>query len=290
MSYPAATHFGKIKIGTLEIPVAVLKDGTRLITQSGIHKALGKAAPNSRQIQQASEFPTFLSPINLRPFVDQDLVSLITPIRFIGKGSVLAYGYRAECFPKICEVYLKARDKGCLALSQENIAVMADIIIRSIATVGIISLVDEATGYQSTRDRDALQKILELYISKELLPWTKRFPDEFYTQIFRLKGWKDLDSNKNRPSCLGKFTGDIVYDRIAPDLLNELKNSKPPEDTECKKVRLHQRLTRATGIPALDRHLAAVIAVMKLSNTWEQFLHQLNIVFPKPKINMDGKK
>lgn len=35
-----------------------------------------------------------------------------------------------------------------------------------------------------------LQLILEKYVSQELLPWAKRFPDEFYKQMFRLKGWE----------------------------------------------------------------------------------------------------
>mgnify|MGYP003561277120 CR=1 FL=1 len=55
--------------------------------------------------------------------------------------------------------------------------------MRAFARVGITALVDEATGYQYERENDELQKILKAYISEELLPWQKRFPDIFYNCI-----------------------------------------------------------------------------------------------------------
>jgi len=39
--------------------------------------------------------------------------------------------------------------------------------------VGIIALVDEATGYQRLREELALASILEKFIAKEPQPWTK---------------------------------------------------------------------------------------------------------------------
>jgi hypothetical protein len=51
---------------------------------------------------------------------------------------------------------------------QEHIAKQAEILVRGFAGVGIIALVDEATGYQQDRARDALSRILEAFIAKEL--------------------------------------------------------------------------------------------------------------------------
>jgi hypothetical protein len=80
-------------------------------------------------------------------------------------------------------------------------------LVRAFAKVGIVALVDEATGYQYDREKDALQKILEQYISPELLPWEKRFPDEFYREIFKLKGWDfTVNGINKRPSIIGKWT------------------------------------------------------------------------------------
>ena len=44
---------------------------------------------------------------------------------------------------------------------QLETAQQAEIIMRGLAHIGIIALVDEATGYQRDRASDALSKILE---------------------------------------------------------------------------------------------------------------------------------
>ena len=82
--------------------------------------------------------------------------------------------------------------------------------MRGLATVGVIALVDEATGYQRIRVERALATILEKFIAKDLQPWTKTFPYEFYERIFKLKGWPMPDGAK-RPSVIGKYTNDYVY-------------------------------------------------------------------------------
>jgi hypothetical protein len=60
-------------------------------------------------------------------------------------------------------------------------------LLRAFATVGIIALVDEATGYQEVRKRNELQQILEAYLKDEFAPWTKKFPDEYYKHLLRLR-------------------------------------------------------------------------------------------------------
>ena len=87
-------------------------------------------------------------------------------------------------------------------------------------------LVDEATGYQRIRTERALVTILEKFIAKELQPWTRTFPYEFYDQIFRLRGSPGPDGVK-RPSIIGHYTNDFVYVRLAPGVLEELKRVTP---------------------------------------------------------------
>lgn len=57
--------------------------------------------------------------------------------------------------------------------------------MRGFARVGIIALVGEATGYQ----RD-LARILEAFITKELQPYVRTFPTDFYQEMFRLRGYE----------------------------------------------------------------------------------------------------
>ncbi|MEL5367319.1 P63C domain-containing protein, partial [Serratia nevei] len=87
------------------------------------------------------------------------------------------------------DVYLQAREAGVITRSNQlDTARKAEILVRSLAKVRIIALVDEATGYQELRPRDALQAFLDKVISKELAAWAKKFPDEFYENIYKLRG------------------------------------------------------------------------------------------------------
>jgi hypothetical protein len=196
------------------------------------------------------------------------------------KGST-AWGYRAEILPKVCEVYLKARDANALLKTQEKFAAACDLIVRGLAHVGIIALVDEVTGYQAVRSRQALEEILEKFISKELRKWAKTFPDEFYEQMFRLRDWQYVPFSVKRPVIIGKFTNDLVYERLAPGVLEELKRITPRDEKGRTKQRFFQRLTEDVGHPRLREHLTAVIALMRASTKWDQFYRMLQRALPK---------
>lgn len=276
-----ATHRGVLPLGGLNIPCAVLEDGTRVLSQGGFLQAIGRSrTPKGKTGSSVAEIPTFLAPINLKPFIDDELILSTKPIKYqIAKTTYL--GYRAECLPKVCEIYLRARDARALLDSQKGIAVKADIVVRALAHVGIIALVDEATGYQEVRDREALQQILDAYISKELAAWAKRFPDEFYREMFRLKGWQWKGMKVNRPSVVGHYTNDIVYDRLAPGVLAELRKLNPPDEKGQRKDRHHQWLTTDLGHPKLAQHLSGLIALMKASTSWSRFTRLVRRAYPK---------
>lgn len=193
----------------------------------------------------------------------------------------IAHGIKAEIIPKICEVWLDAEEHGQLGSRQKQIAAKAKMIMRGLAHVGIIALVDEATGYQDVRRRDALQEILDAYLKKELAAWAKRFPDEFYKQIYRLRGWEWRGRHVNPPQVVAHYTNDFVYDRIAPGIREELERRMPRTETGRKKGRLHQLFTDDIGHPALAQHLHAVTTLMKASTSWDQFKLMLDTALPK---------
>lgn len=282
-----ATHEGVLKIGEISLACAVLEDGTRVLSQTALTKGLGASRSGShwRRMKEgtSADLPVFLSAPNLRPFIDNDLASALKePVLYApAKGGYVGYGVDAKLIPRICDVFLKARDNDALKLGQYSVAAQADIIVRGLATVGIVALVDEATGYQSVRSREALEKILEEFISKELLKWTKMFPDEFYEEIFRLKGWNYKPFNCKRPATVGKLTNDVVYDRIAPGVLDQLKKVTPRNEKGRLKHKYHQRLTEDVGHPRLREHLWAVISIMKIFDNWEDFYKALQRSLPK---------
>jgi hypothetical protein len=177
--------------------------------------------------------------------------------------------------------FLDAAESKAVRPNQFHIVERCKILIRGLARVGIIALVDEATGYQEVRDRLALQAILDRFLRKELAAWAKRFPDEFYEQMFRLKTWQWRGMSVNRPSVVGKYTNDLVYERLAPGILEELQSRNPKDDKGHRKARHHQWLTEDVGHPALAQHLYAVIGFMRASRDWEGFYRILNRAFPK---------
>ena len=147
--------------------------------------------------------------------------------------------------------------------------------------MGIIALVDEATGYQDIRSKRALAEILEQFVDKELQAWVKTFPDDYYKELFRLRGLSFPDGSVKRPQYFGVLTNDVVYKRLAPGVLDELKRVTPRDEEGRTKDRYFQRLTSNHGYPKLREHLGSVVAIMKLSETWPDFLAKLNRLHPR---------
>jgi hypothetical protein len=201
------------------------------------------------------------------------------------KGS-RAFGYPAELLPKVCEVFIDAKEAGVLSHTQVRIAEQCKVLYRGFTVLGITALVDEATGYQEVRDKRALQAILDAFLGKELAAWAKRFPDEFYQEMFRLKNWQWRGMKVNRPSVVGKYTKDLVYERLAPELLTELEKRNPRDEKGNRKAKHHQWLTEDVGHPALAQHLYATIGFMRASSTWEQFYRMMQRAFPKKDTTM----
>ncbi|MAY86257.1 MAG: hypothetical protein CML02_05990 [Pseudooceanicola sp.] len=287
-----ATHRGRLRIGSVEIPCAVLKDGRRVLSGTGIANALGGRSGAAKRLKTEAEkdgahMPVFLASKNLLPYVTKDLTQgPLKPITY-SSGDGETEGYAAEALPEICNIWLQARQDGVLSPQQADRAQAAEIVMRGLAELGIIALVDEATGYQDTRDRDALQAILDKYLQKEFAAWAKTFPDSFYREIFRLRGWPWNAMSVARPGVVGRYTNDIVYERLAPGILEELQKMNPVKDSGHRSRKHFQHLTDEVGHPALAQHLHAVIGLMRASATWEQFKTMLDRAFPKKGTQME---
>jgi hypothetical protein len=281
---PNATHGSSdhpLKIGDIEIPCYVLEDGRRVITHSGMISSLGMSKGGGSNPSAGDRLARFATGKLLEPFATKDLRAGTEPILFHTPNGILAYGYEATILADLCEMVLAARQAGVLQKQQYHIAQRCEILVRGFARVGIIALVDEATGYQYARARKALEDILEEFISKELVKWAKMFPDDFYREMFRLRQWQYTPNSTRRPVHAAKLTIDLIYKRLAPGVLHELQKLTPRNDKGRLKQKLFQRLTEDVGHPRLREHLASVIALMRAFDTWEQFYRKLDRVFPK---------
>lgn len=263
-----ATHQGNLKIGDKILSCAVLEDRTRVIRTQAVFKAFGRIQRGGSRL---TNIPVFMDAKNLQSFIDKDLMQLIRPITYLDKKDKKVQGYNAVILPKLCKIYLDAREAKVLIKQQLSLARASEILLIGLSNVGIIALVDEVTGYQDIRKRDELHKILEAYIAPELMPWTKRFPQEFYKEIFRLNGWDYEPKTVKRPSVIGSWTNKYIYEQLPLGVLKELKKQTPKDSKGRRKHHFHRLLTEDIGNPHLEKQIAAVVPIMRLSTTWRKF-------------------
>lgn len=280
-----ATHTGELLIGDRRIECAVLEDGTRIVSQGTILTALDRAPTMGRRGLTQGRAP-FLSAANLRRFVSKELAAIEEPIVYrLPRSSGRSVGYRAEILPMVCEVYLDAKADEVLLPNQASAARAAEILIRGLARVGIIALVDEATGYQEVRARNELQKILEFYVRPEFRPWVKTFPDEFFREIYRLQGWEYRPGTSQRTPYVGKLIKHYVYEQLPGGVLEELERVNP--STSGRRSRKHhQHLTADTGNAHLDKQISTVTTLMRIARDLPEFEDLFERAFPPPQTRL----
>jgi len=282
-----AIHEGELTIGEITIPCSVLEGGIRVLSRRGVNVALGGSIGGVVKGESGGRsLPRILGTSAVRPFISNELMAgakeayVFHPLH----GGRTAFGYEATLLPMMCETILDADRAG--AIKNKEAVRLADTLLRGFARIGIIALIDEATGYQEVRDRKALEEILDRYLRKEYARWSKRFPDEFYQQIFRLRGWQWRGMKVNRPSAVANYTTDFVYARLAPGVLEELERLNPIDDGR-RAVKHHQWLTLDIGHPALQAHLSGIMAIMRGSTTWEHARRMIQRAYPRINTNLE---
>lgn len=290
----------ELDLAGVKIPCAVIDgpDGIqRVLTENGITLALlGSRSGASKRLKRTLEdqgalAPLFLAPRQLSEFISEELrEGPLKPIDYLD-GDRVVRGYEASILPAVCNVWLRAREAGALQSQQLAKAQKAELLTRALAETGIVALVDEATGYQSVRPQNALQEYLKLIIREQLAAWVKKFPDEFFENIYKLKGWPWPGMKKNRYSVVGYYIRDLVYERLAPGALRELEGKSPKDEKGQRLNKLHQWLTEDIGDPMLANHLHTLIMFQRLSIAngygWRRFVQMVNQVMPKKGVNLE---
>lgn len=259
------------------IPCYVLEDGTRVLSGRWMQEALKMVdEPKEWMTASGQRLNRYLWQKSLQPFIYKEKeVDHFKPLECYHWEQKIN-GYEATVLVDICDAFLEARKHINLSPRQAIIAEQCEILMRSFAKIGIIALVDEATGYQYDRERDELQKILRSYISEELLPWQKRFPDIFYTELFRLNWWDyTVKGIKKRPSVIGHWTNQLIYKQLPQWVLEELKAKTPVNKSWNRTANFHQSLTPDVGNPHLEEQIKKIITLFQLSDNmehmWAQF-------------------
>lgn len=269
---PKAQYEGVLQLGETSLEVAVLDNDVRVIKQTDVFRALGRPARgNARGEIDEIKIPPFMDAKNLQVYINEEIKVLIKRVEYEDINGKQQQGYDCQLLPMVCELYLQARTDRLLTKNQEDTAQKAELLVRSLARVGIIALVDEATGYQYKREKDELQRILKAYISEELLPWQKRFPDIFYRELFRLNRWDfTVKGIKQRPGVIGKWTNKLIYEQLPDGVLQVLKSKTPKSSKGNKTARYHQSLTLDTGNPHLEAQIQQIITIFQIPDTMDE--------------------
>jgi P63C domain. len=229
---------------------------------------------------EAGQLPYVLQAAELQPYISDELRDAISePIVFKNTSGVgAAYGLDATLLPELCEVWLSAEKDGALKQRHHlNTARKAEALYKALARVGAVALVDEATGYQKERERDELAKLLEQFIAKEMRPWVRVYPPEFFEELCRLRG-VPFKANMRKPQYFGHLVNNITYDRMAPDLKAILKEERARANKQGAKM--HQFLSEGVGNEMLQKRFAGIVTLMKVCDNYDDFIELLERVHP----------
>jgi hypothetical protein len=277
-----------LKIAEIELDCFVLNNSQRVISQRGMFRGLGvtRGGPrdNMKPDQGGAELPRFATQNWLLRHLSNDLqMALRNPILFSAPSASRIFGYPATILPDICDAVLAARAAGDTTERQEGIVGRAERLIRAFAKVGIIALIDEATGYQQFRARDELQKILAAYVAPELMPYTQRFPQSFYAELHRVRGWKYAPGSNKRNHYIGKLTNELIYKQLPSGVLQELRSKNPVIPERKRRQNLHYMfLTEEVGDPHLQKQIIAVTTLLSVADDWKDFVRLFSKKF-KPR-------
>ncbi|HEV1996415.1 MAG TPA: P63C domain-containing protein [Candidatus Acidoferrum sp.] len=295
---PQASHDGPLHIGDAVLIAANLPNGKRLLSQTTMLTAIGRS-PNppagTGVLATLDGLPSFLRAEVLKPFISEELMLSTTPIHFKLKNGTRTVGYDAMLLPMVCEVYLRLRDHLSSRLADgdaaekrrarsvlrqyKHIVEACDRLTRGLARRGIIALIDDATGYQADKAREEVQRIIQAYVAPALVPWTRKFPHEFFREVYRLLGWEYRPGQIKHPQYMGRFINKYVYEALPPGVLDELKRRLPKNEHGNRRAKLWQLLTVDTGSPHLDKQLTADITLMQVSDSKAQFEDNFEKVF-----------
>lgn len=276
-----------LKIKDAHFECAVLEGEIRVISQRGFSRAIGAKRGGSHWQRQkrdvrGANLPVFMSATNLRPFISLDLAAALSkPIIYQSTDGHVGYGIRAELIPQILDVWLKARDAGKLLPAQQRFAAIAEILTGGLAATGIVALIDEATGHQYDRARDALAKVLEVFVAKAIRKWVRTFPVTWFMEICRIKGIEFREDMK-LPKYFGHIVNDLVYDRLAPGVRAKLQEKNPVTESGRRKHKNFQWLTDQVGLPELIHLLGMEEGIAKAfeKGDWDGFYKAINRLLP----------
>lgn len=277
---PEAAYQGMLPIGAVELDCYVLDDGRRLFHKRGMAKAMGLKSDGG------NAFMKTISRRGIGSNISEELWGKINnPLVFKPLSGDPAHGYDVTVLIDVCDSIIQARNAGDLAPQQAQLAMQAEIILRACAKLGIVALVDEATGYIADKKKGEYLELWKEFIQNECRAWEKEFPDQLANMIYRIYGLKRGSPYKH-PQFFGKFIRRYIYQPLAGSrgaLLKMLDDKNPVVyDNGGRRYKMHQFLTDVVGLPALRAQLWQVVGIGNSVKNADQFKKSFALAFPDP--------
>lgn len=286
---PEANSFGVLQIGDVSIDCYVLKDKRRLINKKAMALAIGLKSEGGNALVKTLSGKTIGSiiPPETREKIDN-------PIIFKPLVGDLAHGYEATVLIDLCDALMSQRDK--LNPNQKFLAKQAEIILRSAAKIGIIALVDEATGFIEDKRKDEYRDLWNQFIADEYSKWQQEFPSELFDVFYKIYGLKRRNPKSTKhPKFFSQLLRKYIYKPLAASngaILEELDEKNPVIYANGgRKYKLFQFLSDEIGMPALRAHIWQTVGIGRSSKNKKQFDRNFYSAFPSardPYADMTG--
>jgi len=235
-----------------ELPCFVLDDGRRIISRTGATSYLTNRTGGGN-------LEHYLETQAVKPYLPKNISEKMIEFFLPEVTNKKVRGITAEDFLLICKAYALARDTGSLTTDKQiAIAIKASMFLSACSKIGLIALIDEATGYQYERQQDALQVKLRLFLEEEMRKWERTFPEELWMEFGRLTHWDG--SVNQRPKYWGKLVVELIYEYLDPDVADWLKKHVPDPQHGRN---YHQWLSGQYGLKRLVEHIWMVIGIAK---------------------------
>src|SRR5579863_1691583 len=270
---PVAKWPGILRISEVEIPCYVLDDGRRVITRNAATAVLtdGKGGGNLESYLIVEGLRGFLPP----SFTDQ-MIDIFVP-GVSQSPQTRTMGISAEAYIEICRAYVAAHEANALKTERQKvIALKAAMFLAACAKVGLIAMIDEATGYQYERASDALQFKLKLFLAEEMRKWEKTFHDQLWEQFGRLTNW--TGSIHSRPKYWGNLVMELIYEYLDADVAQWLRENAPKP---MKGQNYHQWMSQQYGLKKLIEHIWKIIGIASTCQTLDELRRKLHKIYGK---------
>ncbi|MFZ3182512.1 MAG: P63C domain-containing protein [Methylocystis silviterrae] len=277
---PLARSEGTLPIGDVSIDVYVLWDRRRLVAKRAMARALGLKS------EGGNAFLKTLSGKTIGSAIPESLWEKINnPVVFKPLVGDPAHGYEASVLIEVCDALIGARDD--LAPAQKFLARQAEIIVRAAAKIGIIALIDEATGFVEDKRKEEYRELWRDFIRDEFRQWEgAEFPDDVFDLIYKLYGLKRFNPKSTKhPKFFGKIIRKYIWVPLANSngaILEQLDEKNPVIYADGgRRYKLFQFLSDEVGLPALKQHIWQVVGIGRSVKTKDQFDRAFYAAFPQ---------